>query len=92
MSLKDVTPLLVEGSWYLLLKTQCSVEMQAYPHTSLIWHSCSANYPQLPGGYQGCWRVSHRWLGEPCGACGEICPEAIQGLWKMHNWETKDKI
>ena len=73
-----------EGNWYMLDKNQCHSDMQPYPHQSLIWHQC----PEANHGYEGMWRLSLKSLFLPCGACEEVIPDGLAGLWQMHNWET----
>jgi hypothetical protein len=81
-----------EGNWYILGKGHCGDDMSPYPHESLIWHQCQVAHGPALSEYTGCWRVRGASLGMPCGVCWEVCPEGLQGLWRLHNWETLDQI
>ena len=83
-----------DGSWHIMPKELWHEKFESYdyPHQSVIYHQCR-NYWEKHGDSK-LWfppvqyRVSVHELNIPCASCHETCPEGLQGLWKLHNYDS----
>ncbi len=83
-----------EGSWFIMPKTLWAnmFKNYDYPHDSVIYHECRNHGNQYdkmavwtpPVRY----RVDLSEMAIPCGSCHEVCPEGLQGLWTLHNFNS----
>ena len=82
-----------DGSWHIMDKRVFTnaFDHHSYEYNSVIYHHCrnewevkkdSAIY--LPPVR---YRITEDELNIPCSACKESCPERLQGLWKLHNFD-----
>ena len=83
-----------DGSWYILHSDAWTntISGMDYSHQSVIYHKCRNPWKkQTDSSFWTAsvqYRVSVSELGIPCGSCDEVCPEALQGLWKLHNYDS----
>ena len=83
-----------DGSWYILHSDAWAntISGMKYPHQSVIYHQCRNHWKQLANSQIYTppvqYRVSVAELNIPCRSCYEICPEALQGLWILHNFDS----
>lgn len=83
-----------DGSWHLMHKDLWNDHFKhyRYPHQSVIYHQCRNHWKKHedseivipPVQY----RISLAEMNIPCSSCGEVCPEGLQGLWKLHNFNS----
>ena len=83
-----------DGNWFIMPKSLWHDKFvdYDYPHDSIIYHQCGNHWKQHkdseiyvpPVQY----RVSLAELNIPCRDCGEVCPEGLQGLWTLHNYNS----
>jgi len=74
-----------EGDWYLLDRKSVGNGLFLMNYlSSVIWHEC----PIKIDSWNGMWRLVVKTLNLPCPQCGDVCPEEIQGLWLLHNWDA----
>ena len=83
-----------DGSWYIVKKTKVHdyFVSAGYPYDSIVYHQCRNHWKlhkeseiYIPLVQ---YRLSAAELDIPCSSCGETCPEALQGLWKLHNFDS----
>lgn len=86
-----------DGSWYILPTASWmeKIEYYDYPHASVIYHQCRNHWQKHnkseiwvpPVSY----RISLSEMNIPCSSCFEVCPEGLQGLWQLHNYDSLQK-
>ena len=80
-----------EGSWHLM-EVRDKYVADDFPHASILYHQCSNYFKQE--GKSKVWipailyRIDVHELTIPCRDCGSVCPESLQGLWTLHNFDT----
>ncbi len=77
----SVNCLMEEGTWRLKRHTHSNLASYHDSHQSYISHDC----PEVQG--RRFWYLLAT-MDEACHDCGEYPPEAMTGLWKMHNWDN----
>ena len=83
-----------EGDWHIMPKELWADKLvdYDYPHDSVIYHQCRNYWEQKKDSELWIppvqYRVSQAELGIPCGHCKEACPEGLQGLWTLHNFNS----
>ena len=83
-----------DGCWYIMPRGTWTelIGYGDYPHKSVVYHQCRNHWKQH--GNDGIWvsavqyRISVNELSIACAHCGEVCPEPLQGLWKLHNFDS----
>jgi len=93
--IKDTSKALFsEGAWHIMPGDLYSDKFVAYdyPHDSIIYHQCR-NYWEKNKNSEiwippVVYRVSLAEMNIPCSSCGEVCPEGLQGLWTLHNYNS----
>ena len=82
-----------DGNWYMMPKSLwASGQNYDYPHDSVIYHQCRNHW--LQQDKMALWtppvlyRVELAEMEIPCGDCHEVCPEGLQGLWTLHNFNS----
>ncbi len=83
-----------DGDWHIMPKSVWHDRFvdYDYPHQSIVYHQCR-NYWQMQGDDHIVvppvqYRVSQHELNIPCGHCKQTCPEGLQGLWTLHNFNS----
>ena len=83
-----------EGSWHIMHKDTWVDKFFSYdyPHMSVIYHQCRNHWLQNKGSIVCTpavhYRIDPAELDIACGHCGETCPEGLQGLWLLHNYDS----
>lgn len=83
-----------DGSWHLMHRDtwQNHFALYDYPHMSVIYHQCHNYWKQQDNSTVWTPAVQYRIdvaeLNVACNHCGERCPEALQGLWILHNYDS----
>lgn len=83
-----------DGAWHIFHRDTWAEKFKNYdyPHDSVIYHECRNEWRQYDNS--NVWvkavqyRVTVAELNIPCSHCKEVCPEALQGLWKLHNFNS----
>ena len=83
-----------DGDWHIMPREIWNQKFVTYdyPHQSVIYHECR-NHGKNIGNSQIVvppvqYRVSVHELNISCGSCHETCPEGLQGLWTLHNFNS----
>ena len=83
-----------EGSWHIMHKDiwQNKYFELYYKYDSVIFHQCRNHWKKhedsdvwVPSVQ---YRITVAELNIPCSHCKEVCPEGLQGLWKLHNYNS----
>ena len=83
-----------DGSWHLMPKDTWEIYSTPYdyPHQSVIYHQCRNYWKRKEFGQVWVPAVQYRIdvaeLTIPCGHCDEVCPEGLQALWMLHNYDS----
>lgn len=83
-----------DGSWHILHRDTWSdtFKYYKYTHDSIIYHHCRNHWKQHKNSTVWVpsvqYRVDEAEMSIPCQNCGETCPEGLQGLWKLHNFNS----
>ena len=83
-----------EGAWYIMGGETWTDRFASfsYPHRSVVYHQCRNHWKKQKNSDiwtpAAQYRIDGSELNIPCNHCGERCPEGLQGLWTLHNFDS----